>query len=365
MIMRLQALFLALLWTAAPALADGLVQQALPVPASFADGSSLTLEGVVIRPEGPGPFPIAIVTHGAPRDAADRPGMTPLRLVPQAREFARRGWATLVVMRRGYGASEGPYTESNGACDNPDYLRSGQRSAEDLRQAVRFMARQPYADASKVIAVGVSAGGFASLALSADPPPGLRAVISFAGGRGSRGDDDVCTADRLVAAFGTFGRTSRVPSLWIYAENDLFFGPKLARRFVDAFTGAGGKAELVMAPANGKDGHFLFSAAVPAWTPVVDRFLAAQGLTPRPAPIALPVSALAPPPELSERSRAGFKDYLAAPDNKAFAVSSEGAFGWKSGQRDLAEARRGALENCVKHAKTACRVVIVNDSPAQ
>lgn len=366
MIARLTAVFFLLLWSAAPALADGLVQEALPIPASFADGSSLTLEGLLIRPEGRGPFPVAILTHGAPRDAADRPSMTPLRLAPQAREFARRGWATLVVMRRGYGNSAGPYVESSGLCKDPDYLQSGQRSAEDLRQAVRFMARQPFADASKVIAVGVSAGGFASLALSADPPPGLRAVVSFAGGRGSQGENDnVCVPDRLAAAFGSFGRTSRVPTLWIYAENDLFFSPKLARRFLDAFTGAGGKADFVLAPPNGKDGHFLFSAAVPAWTPVVDRFLAAQGLTLRPTLIALPSAALAPPPELSERNRAGFKDYLAAADNKAFAVSSTGAYGWKSGQRDVADARRGALENCVKHTKEACRVVIVNDSPVQ
>ena len=47
-----------------------------------------------------------------------------------------------------------------------------------------------------MIAVGPSAGGFASVALTADPPPGLAAVISFAGGRGSRADDDVVRRGR-------------------------------------------------------------------------------------------------------------------------------------------------------------------------
>jgi hypothetical protein len=69
-----------------------------------------------------------------------------------------------------------------------------------------------------------------SVALTAQAPSGLVAAISFAGGRGSRDDDDVCNPDGLVQAFATFGKTSRVPMLWVYATNDLFFGPDLARR---------------------------------------------------------------------------------------------------------------------------------------
>lgn len=349
--------------TEAPARAQGLTQTLQPVPVRYGDGTALTLEGLLIRPTGPGPFPIAIVSHGSPRDAAERATMTPLRLAPQALEFARRGWATLIVMRRGYGGSGGGFVESNGPCDNPNYVLSGERSADDIRQAIHFMAQQPFADASRIIAVGVSAGGLASVALSANPPPGLAAVISFAGGRGSRGDNDVCKSDRLAAAFGVFGRTSRTPNLWVYAENDLFFGPELAHRFHAAFTASGGKAELIDAPANGKDGHFLFSAAIPLWTPYVDRFLSAHNLAPRKTLIALPESKLAPPPELGERNRKGFLEYLAAPDHKAFAVSPDGAYGWKSGQRDQAMARQLALENCVKHTQKGCRVAVVNDTP--
>ncbi|MBP2232855.1 dienelactone hydrolase [Azospirillum agricola] len=365
MILRVLAAFALLLWAVVPARAEELTQTELRIPATYGAGEALTLEGLLIRPAGPGPFPIAIMTHGSPRDAAERAKMTPLRLAPQAREFARRGWATLVVMRRGYGGSDGPLAEGSGACNNPDYRQSGERGADDLRQAIRFMARQPFADASRVISVGVSAGGFASLALAAAPPPGLAAAISFAGGRGSRADDDVCSPDRLVETFGAFGRTSRVPTLWIYAENDLFFGPALARRLFGAFTQAGGRAEFVQAPANGKDGHFLFSAAVPLWTPMVDRFLAAHGLTLRPTLIALPVATLAPPAELSERNRAGFRDYLAAAGNKAFAVSPDGGYGWKSGQRGEADARQGALENCQKHTRKTCRIAAVNDTPVR
>jgi dienelactone hydrolase len=109
---------------------------------------------------------------------------------------------------------------------------------------------------NRFVAVGVSAGGFASVALSADPPQGLAAAISFAGGRGSRADDDVCDEDSLVKAFATLGRTARIPMLWIYAQNDRFFGPALAHRMHAAFTGAGGRAQLIDLPAFGDDGHY-------------------------------------------------------------------------------------------------------------
>lgn len=343
--------------------AQGLTQALQTIPARYSDGTSASLEALLVRPTGPGPFPIAIVSHGSPRDASERATMTPLRLGPQALEFARRGWATLVVMRRGYGGSSGGFVESNGGCDNPNYVQSGERSADDIRQGINYMAQQPFADPSRVIAVGVSAGGLASVALSANPPPGLAAVINFAGGRGSRGDHDVCKSERLASAYGVFGRTARVPQLWIYAENDLFFWPELARNFHTAFTQSGGRAEFISAPANGKDGHFLFSAAVPVWTPYVDRFLTANGLAPRKSLIALPESRLSPPPELAERNRQGFQDYLAAADHKAFAVAPDGAFGWKSGQRDQAAARQGALDSCNKHTQKGCRVAVVNDTP--
>ena len=54
-----------------------------------------------------------------------------------------------------------------------------------------------------------------------------------------------------------FGQQSRLPTLWVYAENDKYFGPALAKRMHSAFVSAGGAAELVIAPPFGKDGHSL------------------------------------------------------------------------------------------------------------
>jgi hypothetical protein len=150
-----------------------------------------------------------------------------------------------------------------------------------------------------------SAGGFATVALTTDPPPGLVAGISFAGGRGSGADDQVCREDRLVEAFRTLGRQSRIPMLWIYSDNDRFFGPTLAQRLHDAFTAAGGSVEFIRAPVFGSDGHRLFpDGGAARWTPAVDAFLARNHLAPRdtllPPP---PLPAIVPPGSLAEAGR--------------------------------------------------------------
>lgn len=49
------------------------------------------LEAVMIRPNDSAPHPLALMTHGTPREPQERSEMTPLRWIPQAREFARRG----------------------------------------------------------------------------------------------------------------------------------------------------------------------------------------------------------------------------------------------------------------------------------
>ena len=104
-------------------------------------------------------------------------------------------------------------------------------------------------------------------------------MINFAGGRGSRADDDVCDEAALVRAFAAMGKTSRIPMLWVYASNDKFFGPELAHRMHAAFTAAGGRARFIDAPAFGRDGHALFSATgAPVWTPMVDAFLREMNL---------------------------------------------------------------------------------------
>ncbi len=159
------------------------------------------LEALLVRPDAPGRYPLVIISHGTPRKPEDRARMTPWTYYPNAMEFARRGFAVAVVMRRGYGDSGGAYAERTGSCDEPNYIRSSQIATQDIRSAILALAKRPDIDGSRVLAVGQSTGGLATVALTAVPPPGLIAAISFAGGRGSKSDFVVCNEARLVAAF--------------------------------------------------------------------------------------------------------------------------------------------------------------------
>src|SRR5262249_43525917 len=160
--------------------------------------------------------------------------------------------------RRNFGDSGGGFAEDKGPCSDPNYVRAGLAAAADLKAAIASLAKRPDVDASRILSVGVSAGGFATVALSADPPPGLIAAVSFAGAGGSDKPDEVCGEEKLVGAFSEFGKRSRLQMLWIYAENDHFFGPTLAAKFRDAFVGGGGRVTFVKAPPFGADGHGLF-----------------------------------------------------------------------------------------------------------
>lgn len=359
------ALFLAVaaLATAAPALGQDYHREELRVP--FA-GSPRGLEAVLIRPSGEKRYPLALISHGAPRDAAERRKMSPNGYYRQAVEFARRGFAALVVMRRGYGDSEPGYAEDSGRCGARDYLRSARSSAADLKAAIEAMRKRSDVTLEGMIALGQSAGGLATVALAAEAPPELKAAINFAGGRGSRADRDVCDEDRLVATFGAFGRTARVPMLWVYSENDQYFWPELAQRFHAAFTAAGGRAEFIAAPKLGEDGHVFFARAIEQWTPMVDRFLAANSLARDVLPPPQPAQ-LAAPPRISPAGREGFTAYLKSGPHRAFAVSPKGAWSWRSGARDAASARAAALEACNKSSAAECRIYATDDAlePAQ
>ncbi|HLG82397.1 MAG TPA: alpha/beta hydrolase [Bradyrhizobium sp.] len=326
----------------------------IPMAAASPQG----LEALLVRPAASGRYPLALINHGTPRDSAGRATMTARSYYPIALEFARRGFAALVVMRRGYGSSPGGFADSLGPCPSAAYLPASAAAVADLRAAIDAMRTREDVGLRGMIAVGHSAGGLATIALAAQPPQGLAAAINFAGGRGSYSPGKICNENGLVQAFAEFGKTSRIPMLWVYAENDMFFAPSLAHRLYDAFRAGGGSAAFIDAPPYGEDGHYLFSAdGRPQWTPLVDVFLRDHGLETR---TILSEPDIPAPPQLSSTAKDDFAQYLGKGPHKAFAVSSKGAFGWRSGKPSAAEARDAALAACSRWAQD-CSLYAVDD----
>jgi dienelactone hydrolase len=337
------------------------VEREVRIP--WAAASLNGLDALLVYVDVPGKHPLVVMTHGSSRKPEEHALVTPWQQLPQALWFARRGWIVLAVVRRGYGSSGGePDSRHGGRCPQTDYQEAGEYSAEDLRVAIDYARGVPEVDATRVVVVGVSTGGFASVALTAKAPPGLVAAISFAGGRGSKADHEVCNSGDLVHAYHNFGKHSRTPMLWIYAQNDKFFWPELAEKFDAAFRSQGGEDQFVLAPAIGDDGHTLFRH-VEAWSSTVDDFLKAQNLTLRAELLPELVPPKVPPPAgLSEIGLAAFQSYLLLGPHKAFAMSPH-SFGFSTAQMTADLARQKAVDNC-KHAAQSnepCAVVSVDN----
>lgn len=240
----------------------------------------VSMLATVMQPAGAGKRPLAIVNHGSPVNGA-REYMRLPRYDALSSWFVARGYVVVLPLRRGYGNTGGEWAESYGQCQQPDYYNAGLHGAQDIRAALAFMRRQPYVAADRSIVIGESAGGWATLALSSQGPPGVSGMINFAGGRGGQqrladGRIGNCTPDALVTAAARYGATARLPTLWIYTANDSFFNPALTRRMFDAYAAAGGHGRYRLLPAFGIDGHALVNSGdgVAAWSGPVSEFLA-------------------------------------------------------------------------------------------
>jgi dienelactone hydrolase len=322
-------------------------------------GRMYRLEALTVRrAEATGRLPIALIAHGKPANPQSMLDDHAVNFTGVARDLASRGWLAVVVIRRGFGQSDGPMPVPPN-CQTTSFIPRFSSDADELEAAVEAVSARPDADASRVIAIGVSAGGAAVTALAARNPKNLRAVVNISGGlrMESCPKDDV-----LVQAFKELGAKSRVPALWIYARNDNSFPPDVVTRMHEAFLGAGGDVKFVMFDAIGTDGHTMFSTSDGRyrWLPEMDGFLRFHGL---PTWQRHDVDVLLERLNGTERNRAFVEGYLAAPSEKALArklPDNRMSVGW--GYKSVGEARKGALEGCGRQRPTERCVIVMENN---
>lgn len=243
--------------------------------------ASVALRATVFRPAGgiDERHPLVVINHGT--SEANRMSVSMPVYYWLSRWFVDRGFAVVLPQRRGHGATGGTLVEAVGDCANPDHFRSGVIAAQDVGATVDFMMRQPFIDPARVLVVGISTGGWASLALASQRPELMTAVINIAGGRGGHAfgrKNSVCGVDKLIGATRDLARTARAPTLWLYSENDSYFGPALATKMAAAWKQGGGQVEYEPLPAYGTDGHNIADdrAGWAVWGKTLDNFLAAH-----------------------------------------------------------------------------------------
>jgi dienelactone hydrolase len=258
---------------------DGARDQTLVIPFEDTRGTLIELKARVCRPAGDGRAALVLINHGSPPSGAERSRVQLGRCEQEAAQwFLQRGYVVAFVLRRGYGATGGPWAENYGSCADPDYVRAGVESARDIAAAVDYLTALPYVAATGAVIVGQSAGGWGAIAYASLPHPRVGAFIVMAGGRGGHQNQVPgrnCNPQRLAQAAGHFGTTASTPMLWVYALNDSYFAPAIARALWSAFTAAGGKAELKQPSAYDGDGHRLFfgPGGSTIWGPLVSDYL--------------------------------------------------------------------------------------------
>lgn len=373
-LLRLMSVALALAH-AAPACAApdpiaGLRREPMMLAVTLPGGAATTLEALTLRPDRPGRFPLVVMIHGTPRDG-DFTKVSPAAFNLPAIAFARRGYAAAAVMRRGFGTSQKPFAEAfprGSTCETRYYTPIARISAEDVIGATAALARQPWVDPTRVILLGQSTGGVAVTAALAANIPGVRGVLDFAGGRGSNAPDSVCNPNGLVSMFADLGQTARLPALWVFAQNDHFFGPDLARRMHAAYTEAGAPAQLALLPPFGADGHTLLTqGAEPLWWPTVAPFLQSLGMPTEPVIDLAPMPPIDRPPGMRGGAcRTAFETYVESrTPAKSYAWSpSDDHCGWVFSARTPEEAQDLAMANCQKSGR-ACRPYAIGQALAE
>jgi dienelactone hydrolase len=326
----------------------------------------VTLVMTIFTPDGAGPFPLAVMNHGS---SGGVPAAQQLRyrLSFSNYYFLSRGYAVALPMMRGYAGSEG-HLVSHG-CDD---LAMGIDNAKDIRAAIEYMKQQPFIDGSHILVAGQSFGGWNALAVGALKVPGVKALVSFAGGMKASDCRDPDHA--LVEAAGELGDEVSTPSIWFFGDNDEVFATPVWHAMYEHYVAAGAPAELVAYGTFGSNSHNLLGSGegLPLWVPKLDDFLGRQGLpnkllypqylpqSPPPPSHYADLTNLAALPYLSaipnDKGVAYYQKFLTLPWPRALAIGLHGA-GEMSGGFDP---MLWAMRHCQK-VTTGCRLYAVND----
>ena len=323
----------------------------------------ISLETTIFKPDGAGPFPIAVINHG--KASGDPRFQGRYRPISAARYFLQRGYAVVVPMRQGFSKSGGSYI--GGGCNVES---NGRVQAEDVKAALDDVLLQPWADKERIVVLGQSHGGWTTLAFGVQSYPGVKGLVNFAGGL--RQENCPGWQKTLARSAAGYAAQTRLPSVWFYGDNDSYFNAETFRPMYEKYVAAGGNARLVAYGKFGSDSHGMFGARAgeSIWQPEVTRFLASIGLPHEPltlyARFATAALSAMPPrtdfaaledeskrPFVRDTGRAGYKSYLTKSFPRAFAIAPNGERGWADGGDDPLER---SVDNCNKTGKGECKL---------
>ena len=256
----------------------GIVEEVVRIPVSVTDASDRPVRQdvvvTILRDTSRDRSPILVLSHGR---GPERLTMGRARFALAAKFFVEHGWLVVMPTRIGYGETGGPDVETRDRdCAHAEFAHGFATAADETQQVLDRIATRSDVDPTRIVAVGQSYGGATTLALAARNPAGLLAAVNFSGGSGGdleRHPTKPCNPDRVGAAYEGYGRTTRVPELWLYSTNDRLWGDAIPKDWFARYRAAGAPATFVEMPAVGDNGHLLFNRGGDLWHDPVLRFL--------------------------------------------------------------------------------------------
>ena len=271
-----EAVWNKLLGTEAADPPTNLQQSFVRVPA---DGSPNGLLVRLCRKSGDGKLPLAVINHGMTSDETIRRQTRPAACGAMAEFLANRGYLVAFPVRRGYGETNGPFREAIASTDcgraTAQYTRAGRRIADDIEIVIRHLRKHDVARETETIVIGHSGGGWGAISIASRGVDGISGYVNFSGAYGSRYKNPKTDCPQALAtAASGFGRSTQIPALWLYVENNSVIGPAVARRLHRAYEKSGARVKLIVLPPYLEEGHNLFGDnAIALWLPKVEQWL--------------------------------------------------------------------------------------------
>ena len=262
--------------------------QVMTLPLTI-DGTVHQVVTHVYKPSGTGPFPLVIFSHGRAPLQADRDKLQYPVLIGHANYWLRKGVAVVAPVRPGYGETGGADREnsltrwSGSICiSDPDFTQVGRNASAVVAAVHGWAVQQPWVRTDRILLAGQSVGGLTAIAASALNLPGVLASVNFAGGAGGNpaaSPGSSCKPENLTRTYAAYGKLVKIPSLWLYAENDQYWGADAPQRWYAAFSAGGSDAALVQTgPLPEHDGHSLLAFGGRLWSVPLNAFVLKTGL---------------------------------------------------------------------------------------
>ena len=237
------------------------------------DKGTIRLVAYVYRPVKNDRHKVVLFSHGStgglsrsPKEAMDAPP------VPVINFFVSRGYTLVAPMRRGRNESSGTYVEEcsvfTNQCTADDQIPRGERAMKEALADTNAVIDQLIIGKlasrdSKILAAGISRGGFLSLILAGERPTLVEGVVNFVGGWLAVSDrltntESKARMDYQKVRLQRAAKRFSGPSVWFYGARDPFYKDGVPQELHEYWLDAGGKGEFVyIDDRNLQSGHVI------------------------------------------------------------------------------------------------------------